>query len=281
MTGWTETGRGVVNSWDCDENAHYNIQGYLEAFDIAARHGRLAAGAGEAASWPARRSRHIRYHSEMSAGEPFTVETRRAQRGDEQVIEHRMTALGRARLTATCIDLFDSPLSNWSADLPDVSEEALGRGLAPAPAVLRRPDITDGRALVTHRGVVTPAECDPDGRLYDRYCFARVSDAAPHIWGHAGFTHDWLLDNNAGRVAMEIKLTYGAGLRAGDLVHIESGLQAVSAKTFTLRHVLVRSETGEVAAVAEGVVLVMNLTKRKALAIPDAMRRDAEARLLP
>ncbi|MEO1200440.1 MAG: thioesterase family protein [Pseudomonadota bacterium] len=276
--GWTETGRGVVNSWDCDENAHFNIQGYLSAFDVAGRHFALVSADGSLSA--ERTVRHIRYHAEMPAGEPFVVHSRYADGPYTGTVEHRMTALGNTRLAATCLDGYNSALQAENSPLPAPSDDALGRGLPPDPAALVRPDITEGRGLVTHRGVVTPAECGPDGWLLDRFYFARVSDAAPHIWGHAGFTHDWLIETTAGRVAMEIKLTYGMGLQAGDLIHIESGLIAIAAKTFTLRHVMVRSRDGAVAAIAEGVVLVMHLDTRKVIPIPDVKKDALAGRLL-
>ena len=38
MSGWTETGRGVVYPWHCDHLGHMNVQHYVGFFDIGAFH---------------------------------------------------------------------------------------------------------------------------------------------------------------------------------------------------------------------------------------------------
>lgn len=38
MSGWIETGRGVVYPWHCDHLGHMNVQHYVGFFDIGAFH---------------------------------------------------------------------------------------------------------------------------------------------------------------------------------------------------------------------------------------------------
>lgn len=270
----TESLVSSVNSWDCDENDHLNVQGYFGLFDAAARHFHLITGEGDAMG-SGHVVRHVRYHSELRPAEPIKVESFIADGPFPGTIVHRMIALKDNRLTATAIDGHETH-SPGASPIPD---EALPRGVATGAAALVRPD--PAHTTVTNRGIVSPSECGPDGRITDRFFIARFSDAAPHIWDYAGLTTTWLNDHDYGRVAVEIRLTPGDRLKTGDLVVVESGLTAIGNRTFSLRHTVIEPKTGKIAAIGDAVVLAMDLKTRKAVAIPDEIRRTAESRIAP
>lgn len=270
----TESLVSSVNSWDCDENDHLNVQGYFALFDTAARHFHLITGDGDATG-SGHLVRHVRYHAELRPAEPIKVESFVADGPFAGTIVHRMIALKDGRLSATAIDGHDTARARH-VPVPD---EALPRGIAAGAAALVRPD--PAKTTVTNRSIVSPSECGQDGRITDRFFVARFSDAAPHIWDYAGLTTTWLNEHNCGRVAVEIRLTPGDRLKAGDLVVVESGITAVGNRTFSLRHTVIEPRSGKIAAIGDAVALAMDLDSRKAVAIPNDIRRMTESRIAP
>ena len=271
-TDVTETLVSAINSWDCDENDHLNVQGYFGLFDAAARHFRAITGKGDPTG-SEHVVRHVRYHSELRPAEPIKIESHIANGPFGTTLVHRMIALKNRRLTATAIDGLGIPFDSATPIPDDVQPKGIALGLA----ALVRPD--QKRATVTNRSIVSPWECGPDGRITDRFFIARFSDAAPHIWDYAGLTTTWLNAYNFGRVAVEIRLTPGDRLRAGDLVVVESEITAIGNRTFSLRHTVIEPKTEKIAAVGDAVALAMDLETRKAVAIPDEIRRVAQSRI--
>ncbi len=264
-----ETARSFVNTWDCDENNHLNVQAYVGAFAVAAAQFRAAAGI-SADALGIRRLRHVRYHRELVVGDYIDVASHAViGAADTAAIVHVMTERSTGELAATAIDRY-APAPGFALDarfVGEMPEAALPRGLDAAPvAVTAGTDhlLAHGGA-VTHRGLILPAECDAAGALFDRHYVARFSDSAGHAWDHAGITRQWLDAHHCGRVAVEMKISFHHPPIAGDLVHIVSTVTGYSRTTFLLRHTLFDSRTDRVFAVADIVHLVMHLDTRRAV----------------
>ncbi|MDE3117066.1 MAG: thioesterase family protein, partial [Pseudomonadota bacterium] len=127
----------------------------------------------------------------------------------------------------------------------------------------------------TYRGVVRPWECDEDGEMLPRFFMARVSDAIPNLLVQTS-GHNRGAGGNQGGAALEYRFVYRKRPRAGDIVTVMSGLKAVGAKTYIWAHWLFDGETGEALASAEAVAVAMDLTTRKAIALPDEFRARLE-----
>ena len=285
-----ETAKNFVNTWDCDENNHLNVQSYIAEFAVAEQHFRARAGLGAAALGP-RLTRHIRYHRELVAGDYVAIRSRACRHAPFGfAIVHEMIEGTTGDLAATAIDAYQ-PVG--SLDLAGelcgaMPEAALPRGLDAQP---ERFDIgTDlllaHGGLVTYRGMVRPAECDADGFQEDRYIVARISNSAGYAWDHAGITRQWLDAHHCGRVAVELKISYRKAPRAGDLIHNVSTVTGYSGTTFRLRHHLFDSRRDRLVAIADVVHLVMHLDTRRAVPLDEERkqvlaRRLAEAEGLP
>lgn len=272
MSGLIETHRSFVNSWESDENAHLNVQFYMKRFDEAARFFAMLSGdAGHDGPLP--RDRHVRYHAELRAGSTTLTRSAAIAGGafDGRVV-HFIENAETGVLSATALD-FPTGRDHPHTICEEEAKQALPRS-APAETLtpIEPKDIRAMGGLVTNRSILGPGECGPHGSATERAHVARFSDAAPHTWNRAGVSVEWLKENKLGRVAVEMKITHHAPARAGDPLTVHSVPRVSGARTVALRHEIVRESDGAAIASSEVIALILDLTTRKATALPEAVR---------
>lgn len=271
MNGPIETHRSFVNTWECDENAHMNVQFYLRRFDEAARI--FSARLGGRADAPLPRTRHVRFHAELPAAATTRILSGIVDGGPVgghavHLLENMETGV----LAATALDA--PPGLDGPALPPSAAERALPRGFSGAPAAPRAPaDILAGGGLASGWSIAQPAECDAWGNMLEQFHVGRFSDAAPHVWEHGGVAIAWLRKMKYGRVALEMKITHHQPARTGDALALHSLPSAVSAKAFALRHELTRLADGAAIATGEVIAVVMDLATRKTVHLPEGAGR--------
>lgn len=280
-----ETLRSFVNTWECDENDHLNVQFYFAKFDEADRQFRFLTGLSDALVG-ARRVRHVRYHGELWAAALITVRSYAVFDGPHAFsVVHEMLDGSTGKLAATALDGY-APSTRAAGELrkrfAEVSGEmipqAAPRSFEAAAAVTTASEkaLLDGGASIINRATVMPRDCTAEGRAEDRFALACITDGVPHLWERTAMTRAWLEKNDYGRVAMEMKLTYGTPLKAGMPVHVVTGFTGCADKTFTFRHHLFDSAAGRIAAVMDVTGLVMDLEARKAVPLTAEARADIE-----
>lgn len=267
-----------VNTWECDENAHMNVQFYFAKFDDANRifctNFPLSSLTREN-----RLTRHVRYHREAGAAAMIEICSALVIReGRPASVCHLMHNAADKTLMATALDTYqpdalkhvpttlDIPLIHWSE-----ITEAHPRGLNLLPAIQ---SATDQHQTLTYSGLMHPRDFAADGDLLDRAYISCFTDGAPHSWSAGGITPAFLISNNFGRVAVELKLTYGATPKPGAVIDMTTAFVNVSKTTFTVRHTL--TSHGEIIAYGDLVSLMMDLELRKAVPLPaeaDLMRK--------
>lgn len=284
----------AVNTWQCDENNHLNVQFYTEfAHEASASllahlgFGPRAQRAAEAASRVV--DDHVRYLREFRVVEPVEVHSAPVEVGERDLVayhEVRNPAKGevaatirrriecdrpwpaafRAKAEAACVALPDSarPRSVGKLTLPDLS-------LADAPSI---------GLVEVGRTQITPDECDERGDFLPRHYFGRYSDGAPVLWNHMGFDRAAMQERQEGSVVVEMLNRYRRPLRAGDLAVVMSGLATFTDKTITFTHFLFEAETGTLAACAEAVGMKFDQKIRKIMTFPAEDRARMEARRL-
>lgn len=269
MTDTLETHRSFVNTWECDENAHLNVQFYLKRFDEAARFfALLSAGGGHDGPLP--RDRNVRYHAELAAGATTLVRSAAISGGafDGHVV-HFLEDAETGRLSATSLDT-PSGTGHAHAIAADAAERALPRSAPHGSLEAITPRHILGRGgLVAHRAIVGPGDCDAAGTITERFHVACLSDAAAHAWSHAGAAAVWLGERGLGRVAVEMKITHHAPAMAGDAIAVYSAPTAATGRTVTLRHEIVRAADDRPVASAEVVALILDLSTRRPVALPE------------
>lgn len=268
MTGSVETHRGFVNTWDCDENVHMNVQHYFRFFDEASilLTGSAALAPGQAIS-PL--SRHIRFHAELAAGALIRILSAQINSGPfSGWIVHRMENVQTGALSATALE--PPPLHPCPHQADDsFAEPALPRSIAAEPDQPEPVDkMLSKNGLITHRRIVQPAHCDAGGHMLQQHYISCFTDGAPHLWEHVNIGTQWLGDHGFGRVAVESKITHHHNVCAGDVLLLYSRPIALTGKTIRFRHELVRTADSQSVASGEVVALVLDLKTRKAVAMP-------------
>ena len=279
----------AVNTWQCDENDHLNVQYYTEFGHEASAHLLNQLGFGPRAQRAAdatvrTEDDHIRYLREFRIID--SVEVRSApvevsEYGLTLYHEIRNPADGTVASTIRRRVASDKP---WPAAMRERAEKA--RVALPPNAQPRSvgtialPDLSLTHAARTGlidvgRTVVKPGECDERGEFLPRHQFGRYSDGAPWLWNHLGFDRTAMQERGEGSVVVEMLSHYRRPLHAGDLVVVMSGLADFSDKVLKFTHFLFEAETGMLAACAEAVGMKFDQKIRKIM----PFSADDQARL--
>lgn len=268
MTGFVETHRSFVNTWECDENAHMNVQFYFKRFDEAARF--LVGMSGGDMAGPLPHTRHVRYHAELHAG--GISRTRSAILADGRFAGyavHLLEDIETGRIAATALDApMGMEASGHQVHDRDI-EQALPRGVDATPSAPMAPEeVLALGGLVSSRTIVQPMQCDAAGELLAQGFVGRLSDAAAHVWEVAGVGIARLRELGYGRVALEMKLTHHRPARAGDALLIHSHATPTGGKALQLHHEITRFADGAPVATAQVVAVILDLKTRKSVAMP-------------
>jgi acyl-CoA thioester hydrolase len=269
----------AVNTWQCDENDHLNVQHYTEFGHEASAHLLHRLGFGPRAQRIAGATLHIaddhiRYLREFRVIDSVEVRSAPVEVSEYELTvyhEVRNPADGTVASTIRRRIVSDEP---WPAAMRERVEKA--RVALPANARPRSvgtsalPDLSLAQAARTGlidvgRTVVKPGECDERGEFLPRHQFGRYSDGAPWLWNHLGFDRTAMQERQEGSVVVEMLQHYRQPLYAGDLVVVMSGLADFSDKVLKFTHFLFEAESGMLAACAEAVGMKLDQKIRKAM----------------
>jgi acyl-CoA thioester hydrolase len=267
----------AVNTWQCDENDHLNVQFYTEFGDEASAHLLHQLGLGPRAQRATGftlsvRDDHIRYLREFRIIDSVEVRSAPVEISERELIlyhEIRNPADGTVASTVRRRIASDKP---WPAAFRDRAEKAK----VPLPAnarprsvgALALPDLSLADAprvglIDVGRTVVKPAECDEQGEFLPRHQFGRYSDGAPWLWNYLGFDRSAMQERGEGSVVVEMLNHYRRPLRAGDLIVVMSGLADFTDKVLKFTHFLFEAESGTLVACAEAVGMKFDQKIRK------------------
>jgi acyl-CoA thioester hydrolase len=269
----------AVNTWQCDENDHLNVQFYTEFGHEASAHLLAEFGLGPRAQRAAgldvrAASDHIRYLREFREVDPVQVLSAPIEVGDRHLLAyHEIRNPSDATITATIRRriICDRPWPEAFRVRGEAAIVALPDNAKPrSVGKLDLPDLALGDAarcglIEVGRSVVMPAECDERGEFLPHHEFGRYSDAAPLLWNHLGFDRAAMQDRQEGSVVVEMLNHYRRPVRAGDLLVVMSGLAAFTDKVLTFTHFLFEAETGTLAACAEAIGMKLDQKIRKTM----------------
>lgn len=280
--------RGAVNSWECDQMGHMNVQFYVARMSHAWSHIRLAVGyaadhlKSERTSLVAVRD-VIRYKRELHAGDAMHMTARVVEVGDKSIrflAELWKTATGElsASFDSTALH-FDLEARKATALPPKIREmaSALARpipDLAPLPENDKRfDDIADAAMFETYRGSVNVWECDYLGHMNVQFYTDRFSHAAGQIFSRLAIPRE----RHVGSAAVQYDVRYLKELRAGTPLLVRSAIIDVGNKTLRFGHRVFNASTGQLAATADIVGVTFDLKARKSIPVPEETRRAAAA----
>jgi acyl-CoA thioester hydrolase len=269
----------AVNTWQCDENDHLNVQFYTEFGHEASAHLLAALGLGPRAQRAAgldvrAASDHIRYLREFREVDPVQVLSAPVEVGERHLLayhEIRNPSDGTVAATMRRRIVCDRPWPDTFRARADAAVVALPNNARPrSVGKLDLPDLALGdaarRGLIDiGRSVIAPAECDERGEFLPHHLFGRYSDGAPLLWNHLGLDRAAMQDRQEGSVVVEMLNHYRRPLRAGDLLVVMSGLAAFTDKVLTFTHFLFEAETGTLATCAEAIGMKLDQKIRKTM----------------
>ena len=271
-----ETHRSFVNTWQCDENDHMNVQFYFNNFAEAAEIFALKYRIDRVqASRP--KVRHVRYLRELRGASSIVIKS--AIIGDGQhsgSIIHIMENVGEGVVSATALDHCENPPTGLPTVNSDDIAFALPRGIPAGflPELDLELLISQEKAITTNYGIIQPAQCNINGELLSQQYISRISDGASHLWDRLELTDEYLSENNYGRIAMEMKLSIIEPVKSGAAVEVVSYCYGANEKTFTVRHQLRDLETGKAYATMQVINIIFDLGKRKAVPVPDFLHKQ-------
>ncbi|WP_068081237.1 acyl-CoA thioesterase [Polycladidibacter stylochi] len=281
-----ETLLSFVNTWECDENDHLNVQYYFAKFDEADRQFRQMTGFSETLVG-SRRVRHVRYHAELRAATLVKVRSYAAFDGPHMFsVVHEMIEGSTGEIAATAIDGY-TPNPSRAKTLRErfekfeanLSEQATPRTISASPFSGKptMEELLGNGAVVTSRASVLPRHLDSEYRAEDAFYLSCISDASSHAWERTPMTMAWLYEKDYGRVAVEQKLTTLSPLALGDMVAVVTSFTGVQGNTFNLRHHIFETKTNRLVAVCDMVALAMDLEKRSIVPLSEETKQQLHA----
>lgn len=293
MTALPVTYRGCVNSWECDQWGHQNVQFYLaKAADAQAALGcalglppsRLRRSG--AALLPV--SERIVFKRELRAGDAVCIRSGlRAAEGAEL----RYFSLMTNEETGDQCAVFETTArlteieTGRALELPDAACAAARDGAAaahPLPEAIagpRAPAGTPQGAVLTYRGALETWETDETDFVPARFQIARFAECAGQLFRQIGISKPLLRARNLGSAALDYAIDYRAPLRPGQAIDIRSGVLEVRGKVLRIFHHLLDAAQGEVATSIEVAVVFFDLAARKSVPMPQEARAGALALL--
>jgi len=283
--------RGLVNTWECDQMGHMNVQFYTHKTSEAL--GNVGCALGLTADRLRQRNQdltpradHIHFKREAHAGDPLTMVSRVLAADHDAIrVASEMVNVSSGEIAATfdtvlcCRNTVTGDTVPFDDDILDAARKRIA-GEAPAygATIAADPRVTAETAVETHRGMCNTWECDSQGFVTPRFHIARFSDAAGHVFAAFGLTGETLRANNWGMAALEYKLAYRTPLRAGDTVAVRTNVLELANKAIRLRHDLVNTAADTVATTIEIVMVLFDTQARRATPLSDDLRRRIKDR---
>jgi acyl-CoA thioester hydrolase len=125
--------------------------------------------------------------------------------------------------------------------------------------------------------VVYPAQCDAMGHMNTPHYVAAFDQAMWHLVASMGYRAVWVKERDEGWADVRHVIDYKSELRAGELFHVESGICKMGRSSLVSRHIMVRTDGGEVVAELEMTSVYFDLKARVSKTIPDEIRAAADA----
>lgn len=131
--------------------------------------------------------------------------------------------------------------------------------------------------LVTYRGAVYPSQCDHMGHMNVSTYVAKFDEATWQLFNAIGLTPSRLRKEKIGMAGVDQHVEYKRELYPGDVVTVSSTVLEVKEKVLRFAHEMKNDETGEVAARTVLVAVHLDISTRKARAMPSDVRDRARS----
>ena len=267
VTGYSETFRGDVATWEVDATEHFTVAYYYEKFEAAAWRFLHDAGVDPGAARTVEALTH--YKAELRNRDIYKVETALIAGGERPTIAHK---LFNAETGALCTTM-QQTLAGVSLSGPTVAWDGDEREDRPIPG-------EEAAWVPSLRDVARPGEADWAGYLSLPGYIHRFSTANSFIMSAFGMTPEYMTENRIGLSTFEFQLVFHGQAKPGDMIDMDSCIAQMGGSSVRLCHRMRHAVTGaEIASLSQfGVQL--DLDARRPSRIADDLRQRAQA-LLP
>lgn len=124
----------------------------------------------------------------------------------------------------------------------------------------------------TGRAVVFPWHCDHLGHMNVKHYVGMFDIGAFHFLSMLGFGSHDMHDKGATLVDAQHTIRFIKEQPAGSLVKIESAITRIGTKSLNIRHRMINTETGDLAATTEIVMVYFDLATRKSIPLTEALK---------
>lgn len=285
-----EVWRGCVNTWECDELGHMNVQFYLaRAFDGLAR---LAAALGQPHAFAAEATatlkvvrQHVRFLAEAQAGAPLYMTAGLIELGADSAQALQVLHHGDGRPCAAVLSLLQHATPHGRAfPWPERTHDAIEALTVAVPDFATPRNFTgqepidpteawDEDLKTICLAPVASRDCDVFGYMTPDMAIALISDGMnaltePVYLAQAEIEPGLRLST----AALEYRIDHLERPRAGDLVEVRSRLTGLGDKVLGVEHWLCDPVGHRVWARARGVHANFDLDARRALSFPAELR---------
>lgn len=128
----------------------------------------------------------------------------------------------------------------------------------------------------SYRGAVQSWECDSNGHMNVMYYVNKFELGGRNMGEELGLSLTLLKTNNWGVAVVKQEINYVHEAFEDDLIYIESSLIHTSNKTFVILHEMKRVDNDEHIATMEATAVILDKGTRKAVAIPEEIKKGME-----
>ena len=125
--------------------------------------------------------------------------------------------------------------------------------------------------IETYRGTVYPWECDFFGHLNVRHYIAKFDEATWQFLSMYGLSPNYLKNSGTGIFTVEQHVKYHHELVAGDLIIVKSKLLQIKPKVVEYQHVIINTQTQEIAAQMKLKGVLVDLISRRSCPFPSSI----------
>jgi|TARA_B100000959_G_scaffold137179_2_gene144258 acyl-CoA thioesterase FadM len=263
VTGYSETFRGDVSTWEVDATEHFTVAYYYEKFEAATWRFLYDAGVDPAAARTTEALTH--YKAELRYRDIYRIETALISAGGRPTIAHKLFNAETAELctamqqTLTGVSLTGSTV-DWDGDARE-ERSIPGDEAGWVPGL---------------RNMVRPSEVDWAGNLSLAGYIHRFSTANSFIMSAFGMTPEYMTESRVGLSTFEFQLAFQGQVGSGDMIDIESTIAQLGGSSLRLCHRMRNAQTGADIASLSQFGVQLDLDARRPSRIADDIRARAQ-----
>lgn len=132
------------------------------------------------------------------------------------------------------------------------------------------------KKTITYRGAIRPAEVNGTQQMKLQFFVDRFEQSGRNFSGLIGLNRTFLTELNAGIAVVEHNIKIDGLILEDDLIYIEAHVVDIADKVFTVKHIIKDGQTDEIKSSAIIKMLMFDLSKRKAISLPDLIRTNLQ-----